>query len=70
MIDKHLDGILTYCDKKVPLGYIEGTNLKVRNIIRRSYGYRDKKYMKLKDNTGLFFHRNLSSLSISYYLIV
>ncbi len=37
-----------YCDKRVPLGYIEGTNLKARNIIRRTYGYRDKEYMKLK----------------------
>ena len=48
MIDEHLDGILSYCDKKVSLGYIEGTNLKARNIIRRAYGYRDKEYMKLK----------------------
>jgi len=48
MIDKHIDGILGYCDKRVSLGYIEGTNLKARNIIRRAYGYRDKEYMKLK----------------------
>lgn len=48
MIEKHKDGIFTYCDKKVPLGYIEGTNLKAKNIIRRAYGYRDKEYMKLK----------------------
>lgn len=48
MIDNHLDGILAYCEKKVPLGYIEGTNLKARNIIKRAYGYRDKEYMKLK----------------------
>lgn len=48
MIDNHLDGILAYCEKKVPLGYIEGTNLKARNIIRKAYGYRDKGYMKLK----------------------
>lgn len=48
LVDQHLDGILTYCDKKVPLGYIEGTNLKAKNIIRRAYGYRDKDYMKLK----------------------
>lgn len=48
MIDKHLDGILAYCDKKVPMGYMEATNLKAKNIIRRAYGYRDKEYMKLK----------------------
>jgi len=48
MVEKHLDGILAYCDKPVSLGYLEGTNLKARNIIRRAYGYRDKEYMKLK----------------------
>lgn len=48
MVEKHLDGILSYCDKKVSLGYIESSNLKARNVIRRAYGYRDKSYMKLK----------------------
>jgi len=48
MLEKHLDGILAYCDKKVSLGYIESTNLKARNVIRRAYGYRDKSYMKPK----------------------
>lgn len=48
MIDKHLDGILAYCDHKLPLGFIEATNLKAKNIIRRAYGYRDTEYMKLK----------------------
>jgi len=48
MVENHLEGILAYCDKPVSLGYIEGTNLKARNIIRRAYGYRDKEYMKLK----------------------
>ena len=48
MMERHLDGILAYCDKKVSLGYIESSNLKARNVIRRAYGYRDKEYMKLK----------------------
>lgn len=48
MVEKHFDGILSYCDKKVSLGYIEACNLKTRNVIRRAYGYRDKEYMKLK----------------------
>jgi transposase len=48
MVDRHLPGILAYCDRKVPLGYIESSNLKARNVIRRAYGYRDKDYMKLK----------------------
>jgi transposase len=48
MVEKHLDGILAYCDKPVSLGYLEGTNLKAKNLIRRAYGYRDEEYMKLK----------------------
>ncbi|MBI3292905.1 MAG: ISL3 family transposase [Elusimicrobia bacterium] len=48
MVEKHFDGILACCDKRVKLGYIEATNLHARNIIRRAYGYRDKEYMKLK----------------------
>lgn len=48
MVDKHFDGILAYCDNKVPLGYIESCNQKARNIIRRAYGFQDKEYLKLK----------------------
>jgi transposase len=48
MVEKHFDGILAFCDKKVSLGYIESTNLKAKNVIRRAYGYRDKDYMRLK----------------------
>ncbi len=48
LVERHWDGIIAFCDKKVPLGYIESANLKARNVIRRAYGYRDKDYMKLK----------------------
>ncbi len=48
LVERHWDGILAFCDKKVSLGYIESSNLKARNAIRRAYGYRDKDYMKLK----------------------
>jgi len=48
MVEKHLDGILAYCDKKVPLGFIESANAKARNVIRRAYGYRDNDYLDLK----------------------
>ena len=48
VVERHLDGILAYCDKPVSLGYLEATNLKAKNLIRRAYGYRDEEYMKLK----------------------
>ncbi|MGQ9465034.1 MAG: transposase [bacterium] len=43
-----MDGILAFCGHPVSLGFIEATNLKARNIIRRAYGYQDQEYMKLK----------------------
>ena len=48
MVEEHLDGILSYCEKKVPLGYVESTNQKAKNVIRRAYGYRDDRFKKLK----------------------
>jgi len=48
MVEAHFDGILACCDKRVSLGYIEATNLKAKNLIRRAYGFRDKEYMRLK----------------------
>lgn len=48
LVEDHLDGILSYCEKKVPLGYIESTNQKAKNVIRRAYGYRDERFKKLK----------------------
>ena len=48
MLEKHLDGVLAYCDRPVSLGFIESANGKARNVIRVAYGYRDKEYMKLK----------------------
>lgn len=50
MIDKHWDGIVSYCDpdNKVSLGFMEGLNNKIRVIQRRAYGIKDFEYLKLK----------------------
>ena len=50
MIDKHWDGIAAYCnpENKVPLGFVEGLNNKIRVIQRRAYGLRDEEYLRLK----------------------
>jgi transposase len=39
MIDTHWDGIAAYCkpENKVPLGFVEGLNNKIRVIQRRAY---------------------------------
>jgi transposase len=50
MIDRHWDGIVSYCDveNKVPLGFVEGLNNKIRVLQRRAYGLHDEEYLRLK----------------------
>ena len=50
MIDTHWDGIAAYCkpENKVPLGFVEGLNNKIRVFQRRAYGLRDEEYLRLK----------------------
>jgi transposase len=50
MVETHWDGIEAYCheENKVPLGFVEGFNNKVRAIHRRAYGLRDEEYLRLK----------------------
>ncbi len=50
MIESHWDGIAVYCsdENRVPLGFVEGLNNKIRVIQRRAYGIRDEDYLRLK----------------------
>jgi len=50
MIDRHWDGIAAFCEprNKVPLGFVEGFNNKIRVLQRRAYGLRDEEYLRLK----------------------
>jgi transposase len=50
MIERHWDGIESYChvENKVPLGFVEGMNNRIRQLQRQAYGYRDEGYFRLK----------------------
>ena len=50
MVEEHWDGIASHCheENKVPLGFVEGINNKIRVIQRRAYGLRDEEYLRLK----------------------
>jgi transposase len=50
MIERHWDGVVSYCnpENKVPLGFMEGLNNKIRVIQRRAYGIRNQEYLRLK----------------------
>ena len=50
MIQAHWDGIAAFCQpqNKVPLGFVEGLNNKIRVIQRRAYGLSDEEYLRLK----------------------
>ena len=55
MVERHWDGIASYCkpENKVPLGFVEGLNNKIRVLQRRAYGLRDEEYLRLKILTCL-----------------
>ena len=50
MMDRHWEGIAAYCQpqNKVPRGFVEGLNNKIRVLQRRAYGLRDEDYLRLK----------------------
>lgn len=52
LIDRHWDGIATYCKpenkENVSLGFVEGLNNKIRVFQRRAYGLKDQEYLRLK----------------------
>jgi transposase len=50
MVESHWDGIAAYCkpENKVPLGFVEGFNNKIRTIQKRAYGICDEEYLRLK----------------------
>jgi transposase len=50
MIENHWDGIVSYCEpnNKIPLGFVEGFNNKIRSLQKRAYGFRDEEYFRLK----------------------
>ncbi len=47
-LQRHLEGILSYCRHKVPFGVVEAINANIRAVIRRGRGYRDHEYLILK----------------------
>jgi transposase len=54
MIDRHWAGIAAdgHPQNKVPLGFVEGLNPKIRVLPRRADGLRDEEYLRLKSLTG------------------
>ena len=50
MVERNWEGIAAYCrlEEKIPLGFVEGLNTKIRVIQRRAYGLRDEEYLRLK----------------------
>ena len=50
LVESHWDGIVRALDPKckVPMGFVEGMNSKIRAIQKRPYGIRDEDYLRLK----------------------
>jgi transposase len=47
-LERHLEGILNYCQHRVSFGVVEAINANIRSVIRRGRGYRDHEYLILK----------------------
>jgi transposase len=48
-LERHLEGVLVYFEfDGLSTGPLEGTNNKIKTMQRRSYGYRDMDFFKLK----------------------
>src|SRR3984885_15639666 len=48
MLLNHLEGILNYCQIKVPMGVVEAVIGNIKALLRRGRGYRDMNYLLLK----------------------
>jgi transposase len=48
MLLDHLDGILNYCQTKLPLGVVEAVNGNIKALLRRGRGYKNLPYLLLK----------------------
>jgi len=48
MLVTHLDGILNYCQIKVPRGVVEAINGNIKALLRRGRGYKNLGYLLLK----------------------
>jgi transposase len=48
MVERHLDGILNYCEDKVPLGCVEALNGIIKSIIRKARGFKNHRHGALK----------------------
>jgi transposase len=48
MLLNHLEGILSYCRTKVPLGMVEAINGNIKSLLRRGRGYKNLRYLLLK----------------------
>ncbi len=48
MVRNHLEGILNYCDVKIPLGRVEAINGTIKSIIRKARGFNNHRHGALK----------------------
>ena len=47
-LQEHQEGVLAYYDYPISTGPLEGTNTKIQAMKRQAYGFRDRKFYKLK----------------------
>jgi transposase len=55
LVESHWEGIASWCKmaNRVPLGFVEGMNGRIRKIQAQGYGYKDVEHLALKILTGM-----------------
>ena len=50
LVESHWEGIVSWCkpENRIPLGFVEGLNSRIRKIQAQGYGYRDLDHLDLK----------------------
>jgi transposase len=50
MVERHWEGIVSWCkeENRVPLGFVEGLNSRIRKIQAQGYGFKDVEHMDFK----------------------
>jgi len=56
-LDRYSYGLLSHCEHPITTGKLEGTNNKIKVLIRRSYGFHDLEYLILKIKQAAPFAR-------------
>ena len=69
MVESHWEGIVSWCkvENRVPLGFVEGMNNRIRKIQAQGYGYKDMEHLDLKILTCMLPEAPLLAIDLNEF---